>query len=197
MTDNKILNIELIGDCGVGKSCLLLKYIDDTYTESYISTIGYDFKSKIINLDNDKINVKVWDTMGWSRYREIPRIRNSSNNISVVVYDTTDSNSFENVKGWINDINIYRNNPHICIVATKVDLETRRIISYEGGKSLADSLNCEYYETSAKTGYNIEFTFFSIIKNYYGPKIEVFPDLQLENPKLNRNFWSFNIRNWF
>jgi Ras-related protein Rab-1A len=180
--------IELIGDSGVGKSCILLKYINDTYTDSYISTIGSDYMSK--ELDNN-LTLKIWDLMGDPRYFEILRRLNS--HICIVVYDVTDQASFTNIKQWMKSIELYRENPYICIVGSKVDLDSKRVTSYEEGKKLAKSYNCDYFEVSSKTGENIDSTFSSIIENYYKSKL---PPLPPSVPK--KKFWSyFNISNWF
>ena len=93
-----LFKLLLIGDSGVGKSCLLLRFADDTYTESYISTIGVDFKIRTIQLDGKTIKLQIWDTAGQERFRTITSSYYRGAHGIIVVYDTTDSDSFEHVR---------------------------------------------------------------------------------------------------
>merc|ERR1711981_738989 len=98
-----LFKLLLIGDSGVGKSCLLLRFADDTYAESYISTIGVDFKIRTIQLEGKTIKLQIWDTAGQERFRTISSCYRGAHGI-IVVYDITDGDSFANVKQWLEEI---------------------------------------------------------------------------------------------
>ena len=102
-----LFKLLLIGDSGVGKSCLLLRFADDTYSESYISTIGVDFKIRTIEHDGKTIKLQIWDTAGQERFRTITSSYYRGAHGIIVVYDVTDQDSFDNVKQWLQEIERY------------------------------------------------------------------------------------------
>lgn len=135
----------LIGDSGVGKSCLLLRFADDTYTESYISTIGVDFKIRTIDLDGKTIKLQIWDTAGQERFRTITSSYYRGAHGIIVVYDTTDLESFNNVKQWLHEIDRYASeNVNKLLVGNKSDLTSKRAVSFDQAKEFADSLGLEH-----------------------------------------------------
>jgi len=158
-----LFKLLLIGDSGVGKSCLLLRFADDTYTESYISTIGVDFKIRTIELDGKTIKLQIWDTAGQERFRTITSSYYRGAHGIIVVYDVTDNESFQNVKQWLHEIDRYASeNVNKLLVGNKSDLENKRVVSAEQGKEFADSLGIEFLETSAKTSVNVEQAFLTM-----------------------------------
>jgi small GTP-binding protein len=168
-----LFKLLLIGDSGVGKSCLLLRFADDTYTESYISTIGVDFKIRTIDLDGKTIKLQIWDTAGQERFRTITSSYYRGAHGIIVVYDTTDLESFNNVKQWLHEIDRYASdNVNKLLVGNKSDLTTKRAVSFDQAKEFADTLGIEFVETSAKNSTNVEKAFMmmaSQIKMRYKP----------------------------
>mmetsp|Transcript_30081 Transcript_30081/g.65779 ORF Transcript_30081/g.65779 Transcript_30081/m.65779 type:complete len:204 (+) Transcript_30081:66-677(+) len=155
-----LFKLLLIGDSGVGKSCLLLRFADDTFTESYISTIGVDFKIRTIDLDSKTIKLQIWDTAGQERFRTITSSYYRGAHGIIVVYDVTDLDSFTNVKQWLNEIDRYASeNVNKLLVGNKNDLTSQRAVSFEQGKEFADSLGIAFIETSAKSSTNVEKAF--------------------------------------
>lgn len=170
-----LFKLLLIGDSGVGKSCLLLRFADDTYTESYISTIGVDFKIRTIDLDGKTIKLQIWDTAGQERFRTITSSYYRGAHGIIVVYDTTDLESFNNVKQWLHEIDRYASdNVNKLLVGNKSDLTSKRAVSFDQAKEFADSLGIEFIETSAKNATNVEKAFLmmaSQIKARYKPAV--------------------------
>nr|AJO69983.1 organellar Rab protein [Penaeus vannamei] len=168
-----LFKLLLIGDSGVGKSCLLLRFADDTYTESYISTIGVDFKIRTIELDGKTIKLQIWDTAGQERFRTITSSYYRGAHGIIVVYDTTDQESFNNVKQWLQEIDRYAcENVNKLLVGNKCDLTHKKVVDYLTAKEYADSLCIPFLETSAKNATNVEQAFMTMaaeIKNRMGP----------------------------
>ncbi|GAB6031729.1 Ras-protein Rab-1A [Chamberlinius hualienensis] len=168
-----LFKLLLIGDSGVGKSCLLLRFADDTYTESYISTIGVDFKIRTIDLDGKTIKLQIWDTAGQERFRTITSSYYRGAHGIIVVYDCTDQESFNNVKQWLVEIDRYAcENVNKLLVGNKCDQTTKKVVDYTTAKEYADQLGIPFLETSAKNATNVEQAFMTMaaeIKNRMGP----------------------------
>ncbi|MCJ8748204.1 hypothetical protein PDJAM_G00162030 [Pangasius djambal] len=170
-----LFKLLLIGDSGVGKSCLLLRFADDTYTESYISTIGVDFKIRTIELDGKTIKLQIWDTAGQERFRTITSSYYRGAHGIIVVYDVTDQDSFNNVKQWLQEIDRYASeNVNKLLVGNKCDLTTKKVVEYTTAKAreFADSLGIPFLEASAKNSTNVEQAFMTMaaeIKKKMGP----------------------------
>ena len=155
-----LFKLLLIGDSGVGKSCLLLRFADDTYTESYISTIGVDFKIRTIDLDGKQIKLQIWDTAGQERFRTITSSYYRGAHGIIIVYDVTDDESFNNVKQWLHEIARYANEDvNKLLVGNKSDLANKRAVTTEQGKELAETNSIAFLETSAKRSTNVEQAF--------------------------------------
>ncbi|XP_042431102.1 GTP-binding protein YPTM2-like [Zingiber officinale] len=164
-----LFKLLLIGDSGVGKSCLLLRFADDSYLESYISTIGVDFKIRTVDQDGKTIKLQIWDTAGQERFRTITSSYYRGAHGIIVVYDVTDQESFNNVKTWLNEIDRYASdNVNKLLVGNKSDLTANRAVSYETAKVFADEIGIPFIETSAKDATNVEQAFMAMtaaIKN--------------------------------
>lgn len=155
-----LFKLLLIGDSGVGKSCLLLRFADDTYTESYISTIGVDFKIRNVEQDGKNIKLQIWDTAGQERFRTITSSYYRGAHGIIIVYDITDLDSFNNVKTWLTEIEKFASdNVNKLLVGNKCDLTAQRQVDTQVAKEFADSLGIPFLETSAKTSTNVEQAF--------------------------------------
>jgi len=160
-----LFKLLLIGDSGVGKSCLLLRFADDTYTESYISTIGVDFKIRTIELDGKTIKLQIWDTAGQERFRTITSSYYRGAHGIIVVYDVTDQVSFNNVKQWLQEIDRYAcESVNKLLVGNKCDLSTKKVVDYNTAKEFADGLGIPFLETSAKNATNVEQAFMTMAR---------------------------------
>ncbi|KAL9131740.1 MAG: hypothetical protein Q9217_000415 [Psora testacea] len=160
-----LFKLLLIGDSGVGKSCLLLRFADDTYTESYISTIGVDFKIRTIELDGKTVKLQIWDTAGQERFRTITSSYYRGAHGICVVYDVTDMDSFNNVKQWLQEIDRYATEGvNKLLVGNKSDMSDKKVVEYTVAKEFADSLGIPFLETSAKNASNVEQAFLTMAR---------------------------------
>ncbi|RZC77186.1 hypothetical protein C5167_001334 [Papaver somniferum] len=186
---------------GVGKSCLLLRFSDDSFTTSFITTIGIDFKIRTVELEGKRIKLQIWDTAGQERFRTITTAYYRGAMGILLVYDVTDESSFNSIhlsfylsilfisfgfihsldsrtttnscmicldiKNWIKNIEQHASdNVNKILVGNKADMdESKRAIPTSRGQALADEYGIKFFETSAKTNFNVEEVFFSIAKD--------------------------------
>lgn len=162
-----LFKIILIGDSGVGKSSLLQRYTDDVFTNVYSSTIGVDFRMKTIKFNGKIIKLQIWDTAGQERFRAIIGSYYRGADGIIICYDTTNYNSFNNVKLWLNEIEKYYNNNDITkvIFGTKNDIKNNHIVNDESLNSLANATNIKIYQTSAKNNNGVDFAFNHLISD--------------------------------
>ncbi|GLT89842.1 hypothetical protein SLE2022_078060 [Rubroshorea leprosula] len=157
----------LIGDSGVGKTCLTLRFSGEPFQTSFLSTIGIDYKTKIIELDGKRIKLQIWDTAGQERFLSLTRNYYAGARGILLVYDVTDESSFNNIRQWMEDIEV--NGPddvNKILVGNKADKdESKRAVSTSRGQALADEYGIKFFETSAKTNFNVEQVFFSIARD--------------------------------
>jgi Ras-related protein Rab-6A len=149
-----------LGEQSVGKTSLITRFMYDSFDNTYQATIGIDFLSKTMYLDDRTIRLQLWDTAGQERFRSlIPSyIRDSS--VAVVVYDITNANSFQQTSKWIDDVRTERGpDVIIMLVGNKTDLADKRQVSIEEGERKAKELSVMFIETSAKAGYNVKQLF--------------------------------------
>ena len=149
----------ILGESGVGKSCLMLRYTDDSFTANKLTTIGVDFKIKYIQLKNKLIKLQIWDTDPQDHFRAITRSDYKGYHGIILIYDVTDVNSFKNIPIWIKKIEA--NAPiNVCkvLVGSRCDKPDRKITKSEGQK-LAKGYNMGFFETSAKTSQNVNEVF--------------------------------------
>lgn len=146
-----------LGDQSVGKTSIITRFMYDTFDSTYQATIGIDFLSKTMYLEDRTVRLQLWDTAGQERFRAlIPSyIRDCS--VAIIVYDITNHKSFENTSKWIDDVKAERGNEVIImLVGNKNDMSDKRTVSIEEGENKAKEHGIMFIETSAKAGFNIK-----------------------------------------
>jgi Ras-related protein Rab-1A len=148
----------LVGDAQSGKSCLVNRWGDDSFSYSYKATIGVDFKVKKIQLDGETITCRLWDSSGNAIERSIIRPIYRGAHCIIIAFDLTNADSFHHLQDWINEARSYNtggDNTKLLIVGTKADLVEKRVVSAQQAQAFCDSQKISYIETSALTGQNV------------------------------------------
>lgn len=159
----------IIGDSGVGKSSLTLKATKNKFDDFYNATVGFEFYTFNVKIDDKIIKLQIWDTCGQEIYRSLISSFYKNAAIAMIVYSIDREESFKHLEYWINEIK-NNSNPttRIILIGNKVDLEEKRQVSKEDGEKLAlEHGICDYYETSAKTGFNSQLIFVQSCKILY------------------------------
>uniref|UniRef100_A0A6A7GA75 GTP-binding protein YPTC1 n=1 Tax=Hirondellea gigas TaxID=1518452 RepID=A0A6A7GA75_9CRUS len=155
----------LIGDSGVGKSCLLLRFADDSFTDSYISTIGVDFRFRTVSIDNKTVKLQIWDTAGQERFRTITSAYYRGAHGIIMVYDVTNQDSFDHVEDWLSEVNRHASESTMkLMVGNKADMVDDKKVSSSTAQQFADRLGILFLETSAKNATNVEAAFLTLAK---------------------------------
>mmetsp|Transcript_16388 Transcript_16388/g.19376 ORF Transcript_16388/g.19376 Transcript_16388/m.19376 type:complete len:174 (-) Transcript_16388:500-1021(-) len=151
------IKLLMIGDSGVGKTCLLLRYANDSFSPTFITTIGIDFKIKNIELDSKRIKLQIWDTAGQERFRTITTSYFRGAQGILLVYDVTDRGSFNSIRNWVGQIQQHAD-VHVnkILIGNKCDMDEQRVVSTEEGQNLAKEYGIQFFETSAKNDNNVE-----------------------------------------
>mmetsp|Transcript_35788 Transcript_35788/g.83112 ORF Transcript_35788/g.83112 Transcript_35788/m.83112 type:complete len:210 (+) Transcript_35788:62-691(+) len=158
----------IIGDTGVGKSCLLLQFTDKRFQPVHDLTIGVEFGARMITIDGKQIKLQIWDTAGQESFRSITRSYYRGAAGALLVYDITRRETFNHLTSWLEDARQHSNqNMTIMLIGNKCDLEHRRAVSYEEGEQFAKENNLVFLETSAKTAHNVEEAFVNTAKKIY------------------------------
>ena len=179
---NYLLKYIIIGDSAVGKSNILTQYVYEKFSEEFQSTLGVEFAAKNAVIDNKIYRIQIWDTAGAENFRSITRAYYKNSVCAFIVYDITKRETFENVQVWLDDIkNQCPQTVLLVLVGNKLDLENERQISYEEGESFAQKNNMYFFETSAKTGVNIENLFLKSAETINERIQEDFYDLSTGN----------------
>jgi len=159
-TDSEPFKIVLVGDSGVGKSSVLLRFADDSWSENYIATIGVDFRFRTVKIGKELVKLQIWDTAGQERFRTITNAFYRGADGIVLVYDVTNMKSFDAVEQWLTEIERYTSeSAHKILVGNKADVEDERLVTEDQGRAMADAHGIAWLETSAKTATNVDAAF--------------------------------------
>ena len=155
--DEEIICIMTLGISSVGKTSFILRFTQNTYTDSYLATVGYDFKSKNIIVKDQLYKLLLYDTAGQERYKSMaPNMIKMSHGI-IIMYDITNYSSFNSVPEYIDKIKELKGDKFpIILIGNKIDKERERLVSEDEGKSLAEQYGIDFIEISNREGINIE-----------------------------------------
>ena len=149
-----------LGEQSVGKTSLITRFMYDSFDTTYQTTIGIDFLSKTIYLEDRTVRLQLWDTAGQERFRSLIPSYIRDSRVAVVVYDITNSASFHLTSRWIDDVRTERGSDVIiALVGNKTDIRVQRQVSTKEGERKAKEVNAMFIETSAKAGYNVKQLF--------------------------------------
>ena len=163
--DEKI-KIMVIGEIRVGKTALIKKYTSNIFGGDYLTTVGIDFQEKTLDIDGKKVRMQIWDTAGEERFRNIAKNYFVQANGFLIVYDISCKDSFEKVKFWYEQIKLNApKNIKYILVGNKCDLEEIREVQKEEGINLSKEYECNFFETSAKEGINVNEIFQTLVDN--------------------------------
>ena len=163
-------HIVTLGNGQVGKTSIILRYIDDRFSLNYLSTIGIDSKiKKIIMPNGEQIKVKISDTAGQERFRSIASNYLKKANGILLVYDITSHESFSDINKWLQEINKNECNKPMVLIGNKCDLNDQREVPKEEGMGYAKNVakNIPFYETSCKSGENIDKAIMDLVNQIY------------------------------
>ena len=163
-----IYKIIIIGDSGVGKSNILSRYLRDEFKQDSKSTVGVEFGAKKLTINNTTIKAQIWDTAGQERYRSITSTYYKGSKGCFIVYDITQTSTFESVDRWYNEMKkTADHNISIVLVGNKCDLDAQRQVTKEAGEEKAKTLNVPFFETSALANIQIEKVFNTMIEDIH------------------------------
>ena len=187
------VKVTLLGSSGVGKTCIIKRYTEDSYDENSQTTSGASYSQKPLMIDNKPIQLDIWDTAGQEKYRSLGRHFYKDAYIVCLVYDITSLQSFEDLKTkWYNDLKTYGEKYNVlAVVGSKSDNYEKEEVKEEEARKYAQSIGATYMLTSAKTGDNIDLLFDTLIRQYLGPdfvkKVQEMKQEKGEIQKVTRN----------
>ena len=161
------ISILFLGDSKVGKTNMIYRFVENKYSDEILVTLGFDIKTKIIKIMNKNILVKIYDTAGQERFNAITTSLFQKIQGIILVYDISNEESFKNINYWISKINDNLFNIQCILAGNKCDLEKERIISKKDGENLAKQNNFKFFETSSKTGHNVNEIIYEIVRDIY------------------------------
>ena len=160
-----LFKLILIGDSGVGKTCMMFRFSNDFFQTAFIPTIGIDFRIKTVLLRNKRIKLQIWDTAGQERYDTMTTSCYRGAVGIIIVYDITNYTSFNNIPKWLKAIQEHANEDvEKMLIGNRCDKEDERVIPKERGEGIAKENNILFFETSAKTGVNIDYAFTEFVE---------------------------------
>lgn len=160
-----IFKVLIIGDSSVGKSNILLRFSDNIFHDTFLPTIGVDFKIRNVTYNGKNIKLNIWDTAGQERFKTITSAYYKGSHGVILVYDVTDRESFNNIRNWMNETRKHAGTNIVrVLVGNKCDLSESRKVTTKEGQEFAESEKMLFFETSAKARINIEETFMGLTK---------------------------------
>ncbi|XP_066485031.1 ras-related protein Rab-35 [Tiliqua scincoides] len=182
-----LFKLLIIGDSGVGKSSLLLRFADNTFSGSYITTIGVDFKIRTLVINGERVKLQIWDTAGQERFRTITSTYYRNTHGVIIVYDVTNPVSFVNVKRWLHEIG--QNCDSVCkiLVGNKCEDPSRKQVDTADARRFSEQMGVRLFETSAKENLNVEEMFNAITAMVLRTKQENLARLQQQNEVVKIN----------
>ncbi|XP_028820796.1 ras-related protein Rab-26 [Denticeps clupeoides] len=158
--------VMLVGDSGVGKTCLLVRFKDGAFLAgSFISTVGIDFRNKVLNIDAVKVKLQIWDTAGQERFRSVTHAYYRDADALLLLYDVTNKASFDNIQAWLTEVHEFAQKEVVLmLLGNKADVSHERVVKREEGEKLAKEYGVPFMETSAKSGLNVELAFTAVAK---------------------------------
>ena len=154
------LKLIVVGNQSTGKSCILNRFVNETFEENYQATIGLDFQSKNITIHDQDVRLILYDTAGQEKFRSLIPMYIREAQIILFIYDVSDKESFDSIPRWIQDVlDVKNTDPVLVLIGNKIDLEKERKVTYEEGKRFAEQNNFIFQEVSAKTGKNFDTLF--------------------------------------
>ena len=154
-----------LGNSAVGKTSFIIRYTDNSFQEVYLSTIGIDYKEKMIDVDNKQYKLFFYDTTGQEKFRSLAfnTVKNADG--VILMYDITNKESFKSIPEWIKNVRERKGDDFpLLLLGNKIDKEDKRVISKEQGEDLAEEYNIDFFEISNKNGTNIEEAVFTFLK---------------------------------
>lgn len=173
MTNNNndydyLFKLLLIGNTSSGKSSLLVRFADNMFSQTYLPTIGVDFKISTLQLNDKTLKLQIWDTAGQERFKTITSAYYKGAHGIIVTYDITDKGSFHDVENWLAEVDKHcTENVSKLLVGNKSDLEEQRQVSRDEGKAVAEKLGMNFIETSARDGTNVSEMFKMIAQEIF------------------------------
>jgi len=161
-----LLKLLLVGDSSVGKTSLLLRYTQGDFKDAVRNTVGVDLKVKMVNFRGKKLKLTIWDTAGQERFRTLTSAYYRGAHGIVLVYDISSRQSFEDIKEWLKEVDVYSTNAEAVkmLVGNKTDREPQREVTKEQGAAFARANNMLFIEASAKTQSGVELAFEELIQ---------------------------------
>eukprot|EP00698_Gefionella_okellyi_P018673 TRINITY_DN562_c0_g1_i1.p1 TRINITY_DN562_c0_g1~~TRINITY_DN562_c0_g1_i1.p1 ORF type:complete len:226 (+),score=15.51 TRINITY_DN562_c0_g1_i1:61-678(+) len=158
-----LVKLLLLGDSGVGKSSMLLRFADDEFDETYINTIGIDFKTRTVDVQDKRIKLQIWDTAGQERFQSLQALYYRGAQGIVLVYDLTKAKTFQNIRQWMGAVEKHATSGVVrMLVGNKADLDALREVTREEGQRLANEYHMTFVECSAKAGSGVNDAFLSV-----------------------------------
>lgn len=183
-----LFKIVLIGDSSVGKTNLLSRFSRNEFNPDSKATIGVEFATRTLDIDNKKIKTQIWDTAGQERYRAVTAAYYRGAAGAIVVYDITNSDSYESVSRWLKELKENADsNLVIALVGNKSDLSHLRAVPTEEAQNFAAEHDLLFTETSALNADNVDFTFQQLVQNIYEMVSKTKFDINDENGGNNSN----------